>query len=199
MRPFLPEGSQIDPRWYSDWGEQFGVPELAGEMARNPRMADRMAYSVFDRMQIDTRASFSEDEIVPVAQYIDDRERLVTLCGLVLNGELIRSQVSRSGFETLLKSFSADDLKIAASLPHLHDSKSIFGIDINRLPALVSRAGEACVATWINGLSEQMQLRLRLLQSEAEQGDGQTQKSKRSTDIVRAVSRRLCGLPEAAA
>ncbi len=201
MRSFIPEGSQIDSRWYSAWGEQFGIPELAGDMANNPRIADRMTLSVFESMKIDVRSRFGEDEIVPVAQFIDDRNRLTNLCGLVMHGELIRTQVCRTEFEALCKVFSVEDLQIAACLPELHGGRSEFGFEINKLPELVLRSGKACIQAWKTGLSEQMALRLQLLETEEETQpeDFQQVSAELSSAIVLAVSRKLCGVSFAAA
>lgn len=163
MSRFVPSIDHVDPEWFKRWGATFGSPELALEMFQNERLRDRTYEQMLAHSDVEADIEFSDVELACLHSFINVRERLERVCGLVMFGRHIRDSVSRTQFEKMSKLFSVDDLKLVIELRDFHPEADAFSVDLSRLQEMVSRAGEACLAIWREHQSEQLQLRLALI------------------------------------
>jgi len=193
MSNFLPERDQINPRWFTVWGETFGAPELATQMSGNDRIFIRARERMFSALGIDMTAQQNADDIVSATAYSNDKSRLTRICGMVMHGEFLRGKIQKSDFELIAKIFSFEDLKIAVSLRHLHPDSSEFGSDMSRLSTLIEGAGLACIEAWKAGLDEQMGMRIHLIETDEdlEKEITQSVNAELAYEIVTEVSKKL--------
>ena len=168
MNRFLPERSDINPRWFHAWGESFGSSSLAIDMSNNDRIFARVRDRMFQAMGIDINAPLNEYDVLVAHAYATDKVRLARLCGMVFHGELLRNRISKSDFETISKIFDIDDLKLMASLRDLHAEDQTFQADMSKLSMLIERTGAACISSWKAGLDEQMGMRIHLMEADDE-------------------------------
>jgi len=189
VRTHRVEPSNIYAIWYERWSASFASERLGVEMASNPRVAERTNARMLRAFGVDGDAGFKEEEHAALAICEHDPARLITLCGLVLNGSELRNCVSREAFSKLTENFADRDLRIALKLHAFHPSRSRFHTDMERLPDLVRRNGEACVNAWRRTVSEQMALRLQLMRDDRDGSSTETvmEDSKLAADIVEAV------------
>ncbi|MEO0327126.1 MAG: hypothetical protein AAF217_00870 [Pseudomonadota bacterium] len=193
MNPFLPSFGQVNRHWVQAWGESLGDTELAEKLVSNRRLADRAFNRMLNSFDMDLRATFPQDQIIAATAYAEDREKLVQLCGLTLQGKLLKSQVTKSDFDLIRKLFSIEDLRIAVSLSEFHQTETSFGSDIARLPELVARSGRACVGAWKSALSEQMSMRIQLMDdpNNTDEIIGQSVPVGSACNLVEAVSHHM--------
>ncbi len=163
MGHFIPEVGQVDTNWLSRWGDSFNSPQLAKGLFENPRLRDRVYQQMLLDSEIDVAASFDDSEMASLLAFSNHREKLKTVCGLVVHGAFIRSIVTKADFETLSKAFKPDDLQLALKLRDVHPAQSNFAVDLSKLGNLVKRAGKECVDRWRGSARPQLKLRLDLV------------------------------------
>lgn len=168
MARYLPNRDEINPRWFDKWGDTFGSPDLALQMVQNDRIFERMRNRMLEAFGIDLTADLSQEDIWAAQAYGADRERLARICGMIIHGEFLRTCVSKDDFNAIASVFSVEDLKMAVSLNHLHPKQSEFTTDASKITTLIDRAGKACIHSWKSGLSEEIGMRVYLMESDPE-------------------------------
>lgn len=174
MNSYIPSIDQIQPHWFEKWGATFGSTDLGAEMISNPRIRERAYQQMLDRSDIDQTAVLSEVELACIHAFTEKRDRLQKLCGLVVHGRCIRESVTKQSFDLISKQFGLDDLKLAMGLRDMHPDIGDFEIELARLGEMVTRSGLACIQQWRSSQSEQVQLRLALV----DDGQAKTEPSK---------------------
>ncbi len=168
MTQFLPNRDEINPRWFSRWGETFGSAELALQMTGNDRIFERMRGRMLEAFGINLKAELKQEDVWAAQAYGTDRNRLARICGMVIHGEFLRTCISKEDFNTIANVFSLEDLKTAVSLNHLHPKQSDFTTDASKIATLIERSGKSCIHAWKSSLEEEIGMRVYLMESDGE-------------------------------
>lgn len=190
MSKFLPNRDEINPHWFTKWGETFGSAELAFQLANNDRIFDRMRNRMMQAFGIKIDAEMKQEDVWAAKAYGADRQRLATICGLVVHGEYLKKCTSKESFETLSNVFSLEDMKIAVSLHHLHPQESEFSSDISNIGTLIQRSGKSCINVWKAGLEQEIGMRVYLMENDDEHDEeiSSTVGTGLANKIITAVS-----------
>lgn len=157
---------QISPEWLSVWGENFGAPQAGKLIGDDNRVSHRLVKRLCDIAGVDVNQPLSPDAERSIHVYINMREKLIKLCGLIFQGDVLKHLVMQADFELLSSQFSEDEMRFAVQQTDLHQSMSEHSIDMENMSKLVEYLGDDCIRGWLRQLDEQTFLKLNLFTQE---------------------------------
>lgn len=153
----------------AEWGASLGDDALGRAIYDNPKLrsraADRMAdvFGISDyvdppnaapksnSLMSMSGAARSQGLIINI--FTQQQNRFITIAGLVRIGGILKSSVTPTLYQAMLKSTGIEDMKLAARIARALDVNERIQMDMSRIEDHIRMLGEETIAAWRLGLT----------------------------------------------